>query len=43
MTMGHDPAKSEVSYSTVVAPWMLSAVFSVLGMTPHITNSSSKS
>ncbi len=43
MTMGHDPAQSAVSHSTVAAPWMLSAVFSVLGMTTHTTNGSSKS
>ena len=43
MTMGHDPAQSAVSHSTVAAPWMLSAVFSVVGMTARTTNGSSKS
>ncbi len=43
MTMGHDPSQSAVSHSTVAAPWMLSAVFSVFGMTTHIINGYSKS
>ncbi len=43
MTLGHDPAQSAVSHSTVAAPWMLSAVFSVLRITNHTTNDSSKS
>ena len=43
MTMGHDPAQSAVSHSTVAAPWTLSTVLSVLGMTTHTTNGSSKS
>ncbi len=41
-TLGHDPAQSAASHSTLAAPWMLSAVFSVLWMTAHTTNCSSK-
>ena len=43
MTIGHDSAQSAVSHSTVAAPWMLSAVFSVLWTTTNTTNDSSKS
>ena len=43
MTMGHNSAQSEVTHSTFAAPWMLSAVFSVLGMATHTTNGSSNS
>ncbi len=41
----HDngPWSSSVSNSTVAAPWILSAVFSVLWTTTHTTNGSSKS
>ncbi len=41
MTMGHDPAQSAIQQ--LQAPWMLSVVLSVLGMTTHTTNGSSKS